>query len=169
MSSKKVVVYREGKEHGTYSIAEVVALFSSGALLDTDTYWHEGMKSPRLVGSLLKTEQDEEEPINSQWGLNFEGTSSAVRLYYGASMIWAGLVALLVISGYLRIKPQAINSMILGLIAWGIAHFIYFVLGPKTKPSDSEVRAASFAKKVFGFSILFIFVFHLIFKVNPYV
>lgn len=84
-------------------------------------------------------------------------------------MIWAGLVALLVISGYLRIKPQAINSMILGLIAWGIAHFIYFVLGPKTKPSDSEVRVASFAKKVFGFSILFIFVFHLIFKVNPYV
>lgn len=168
MASKIVLVYRDGREIGAYSVEETVRMFRSGELQDTDTYWHEGLKSPRIVGSLLKEEEDTDEPTKGQLGLDFEGTSATARLYYGLSMLWVGLVGLIAVSGALRIKSKAIDTMIAGLIIWGIIHFTYFVLSPKSSSASADVSVVSFSKKVFGYSILFVLVFHLIFKVNPY-
>lgn len=168
MYPKVVKISRSGKEIGEYSITETVRLFRSGELQDTDTYWHEGLKTPRLVGSLLKQEEDTDEPSKGQWGLDFDGTSASARLYYGVSMLWVGLVGLIAVSGALRIKSNAINTMIAGLIIWGIIHFTYFVLSLKSSSASADVSVVSFSKKVFGYSILFVLVFHLIFKVNPY-
>lgn len=168
MRHKVVKISRSGKEIGEYSIAETVRLFRSGELQDTDTYWHEGLKTPRLVGSLLKKEEDTDELSKGQWGLDFEGTSASARLYYGVSMLWVGLLGLIAVSGALRIKSKAIDTMIAGLIIWGIIHFTYFILSPKSSSASADVSVVSFSKKVFGYSILFVLVFHLIFKVNPY-
>jgi hypothetical protein len=53
-----VKISRDGKEIGTYEAKEAVRLLVSGALRETDHYWHEGMTSWALVSDLQKTRQD---------------------------------------------------------------------------------------------------------------
>jgi len=51
-----VKISREGKEIGTYDLAEVVRLLRAGTLKPTDIYWHEGMVGWELLSKLDASE-----------------------------------------------------------------------------------------------------------------
>ena len=51
-----VKISREGKEIGTYDLAEVVRLLRAGTLKPTDIYWHEGMVGWELSSKLDTSE-----------------------------------------------------------------------------------------------------------------
>ena len=57
MSSPLLVkISRDGKEIGTYDLAEVLRLLGAGTLKPTDYYWHEGMRVWELLSKLDTSE-----------------------------------------------------------------------------------------------------------------
>jgi hypothetical protein len=53
MSSPHLVtISRDGKEIGTYDLAEVLRLLAAGTLKPTDFYWHEGARARELLSKL---------------------------------------------------------------------------------------------------------------------
>jgi hypothetical protein len=51
-SPLQVRIARDGKEIGTYDLAEVLRLLAAGTLKPTDFYWHEGMGARELLSKL---------------------------------------------------------------------------------------------------------------------
>ena len=51
-----VKIFRDGKEIGTYDLAEVLRLLGLGTLKPTDIYWHEGMGGWELLSKLDASE-----------------------------------------------------------------------------------------------------------------
>jgi hypothetical protein len=51
-SPPQVTIVRDGKELGTYDLAEVLRLLAAGTLKPTDYYWHEGMRVWELLSKL---------------------------------------------------------------------------------------------------------------------
>jgi hypothetical protein len=57
MSSPLLVkISRDGKDIGTYELAEVLRLLGAGTLKPTDFYWHEGMVGWELLSKLDTSE-----------------------------------------------------------------------------------------------------------------
>ena len=52
----QVTISRDGKEIGTYDLAEVLRLLAAGTLKPTDLYWHEGMRVWELLSKLDTSE-----------------------------------------------------------------------------------------------------------------
>jgi hypothetical protein len=90
----QVRVSREGKEIGTYELAEVVRLLAFGVLRPTDYYWHSGMTEWRLLQELEVGGETPPPPS----GLVSDGPLISSHSFYGPKkwLILAGLILMVV-------------------------------------------------------------------------